>query len=77
MCKRGTLTKAEIVNELKNQTNVKVCSKNIQHRLKEKGLIWKKKCKKPYVSEKNRKAKLLLNRRECQQSAENKTQHDN
>ena len=63
MCKRGTLTKAEIVNELKNQTNVKVCSKiNIQHRLKEKGLIWKKKCKKPYVSEKNRKARLAFAR---------------
>ena len=62
MCKRGTLTKAEIVNELKNQTNVKVCSKNIKHRLKEKGLIWKKKCKKPYVSEKNRKARLAFAR---------------
>ena len=62
----GTLTKAEIVNELKNQTNVKVCSKTIQHRLKEKGLIWKKKCKKkckkPYVSEKNRKARLAFAR---------------
>ena len=56
--KAGTLTKVEIVNELKNQTNVKVCSKTIQRRLKEKGLIWKKKCKKPYVSEKNRKARL-------------------
>ena len=44
------------------ETNVKVCSKTIQRRLKEKGLIWKKKCKKPYVSEKNRKARLAFAR---------------
>ena len=37
--KVGTLTKAETVNELKNQTNVKVWTKTIHRRLKEKGLI--------------------------------------
>ena len=59
MCKSSQ--KQEIVNELKNQTYVNVCSKTIQRRLKEKGLIWKK-CKKPYVIEKNRKARLAFAR---------------
>ena len=47
-------TKKEIADELKAQTGDKVSSKTIQRRLKEKRLAWRKKSKKPYVSEKNR-----------------------
>ena len=52
--KAGTPTKNEMADELKAQTGDKVSSKTIQRRLKEKRLAWRKKSKKPYVSEKNR-----------------------
>ena len=49
--KSGTPTKKEITNESKNQTGVEVSIKTIQRRLREKGITWRKKSKKPYVSE--------------------------
>ena len=60
--KSGTPTKKEIRNELKNQTSVEVSTKTIQRRLREKGITWRKKSKKPYVSEKNRIARLKFAR---------------
>ena len=55
-------TKKEIADELKAQTGDKVSSKTIQRNLKEKRLAWRKKSKKPYVSEKNRVLRLSFAR---------------
>ena len=52
----------KIRNELKNQTGVEVSTKTIQRRLREKGIEWRKKSKKPYVSEKNWIARLKFAR---------------
>ena len=60
--KSGTPIKKEITNELKNQTGVEVSTKTIQRRLKEKGITWQKKSKKPYVGKKNRFARLKFAR---------------
>ena len=60
--KAGTPTKKEIAYQLKAQTGDKVSCKTIQRRLKEKGLAWRKKSKKPYVSEKNRLLRLSFSR---------------
>ena len=60
--KSGTPTKKQITNELKHQTGVEVSTKTIQRRLREKGIHWRKKSKKPYVSEKNRVARLKFAR---------------
>ena len=68
--KSGTPTKKEITNELKNQTGVEVSTKTIQRRLKEKGITWRKKSKKPYVSKKNRIARLKFAREHADWSIE-------
>ena len=60
--KSGTPTKKENTNELKNQTGVEVSTKTIQRRLREKGITWRKKSKKPFVSKKNRIARLKFAR---------------
>ena len=51
------------INDLKNQTVVEVSTKTILRRLREKGITWRKKSKKPYVSDKNRIARLQFARK--------------
>ena len=70
--KSGTPTKKEITNELKNQTGVEVSTKTIQRRLREKGITWRKRSKKSYVtvSEKNRIARLKFAREDAGWSIE-------
>ena len=60
--KSGIPTKKEITKELKNQTGVEVSTKTTQRRLREKDITRRKKSKKPYVSEKNRIARLKFAR---------------
>lgn len=55
-------TKKAIADQLLAQTGAKVCVKTIQRRLKQKGLAWRKKSKKPYVGEKNRVLRLSFAR---------------
>ena len=57
--KSGTLTKKEITHELKNQTGGEVLTKTIQRDLlSKKVLLGERNKKTPYVSEKNRIARL-------------------
>ena len=58
--KLGTPTKKQLARDLEIQTGVKVSSKTIQRRLREKGIHWRKKLKKPFVSEKNRAKRLAF-----------------
>ena len=49
----GTPTKKQLAGELEAQTGIKVSTTTIKRRLREKGIMWRKKFKKSFVSEKN------------------------
>ena len=51
--KLGAPTEKQPTRDLEAQTGVKVLSKTIQRRLREKGIHWRKKSKKPFLSDKN------------------------
>ena len=58
----GTPTKKQLAGELEAQTGVKVSTTTIKRRLREKGIMWRKKSKKPLVSEMNRLLRLKFAR---------------
>ena len=60
--KSRTPSKKKNANELRTPTAVKVSTKTVQRRLKEKGITWQKKSKKLYASEKNRRVRLKFAR---------------